>query len=97
MQTVNIKPNEETRQLLPEYLDKKQAAEYGRTTTKKLALFRKYGLLKYAKVGQEYIYKKAWIDEFYNTWSCYDLSNEERIRAAIQVKAIRDREKTGTR
>ena len=76
----------EQRQLLPEYLDKKQAAEYGRTTTKKLALFRKYGLLKYAKVGQEFIYKKSWIDSFMETWAGYDLSNETKIRAAIRTK-----------
>ena len=85
-----IQNNEERRQLLPEYLDKYQAAEYGRTTTKTLALFRKYGLIKYVKVGQEFIYKKSWIDEFMETWAGYDMSNPEKIRASMKERQIQE-------
>lgn len=74
----------------PEYMFQKEASEYLLTTEKKVALFRKYGLLKAGKYGKNYVYKKSWLDEFSETWCGYDLSSEEKIRLAINAKKWRE-------
>ena len=72
--------------LKPEYMFAPESAKYLQTTTRKIALFRKCGLLKWAKLGKNYVYKKTWLDDFMNDWSGYDLSNEPAIRLAINSK-----------
>ena len=79
--------------LIPEYLDKSLACRYLRTTPKKLALFRKYEMLKYAKLGKEYVYKRSWLDDFMENWAGYDLSNQERVKTAINEKRWRAKQR----
>ena len=50
--------------LKQEYMLAEEAAEYLRTTTRKLALFRKNHLVKYSKFGKKFVYKKSWLDSF---------------------------------
>ena len=76
--------------LKPEYMFAADAAEYLRTTTKKIALFRQNNLVKYSKFGKNFVYKKSWLDTFSEEWAGYDLSNEERIRHSISEKAWRE-------
>jgi len=78
-----------TDDLRPEYMRKEQAAQYILSTVKKLAIFRKYGMLKAAKLGKEYVYKKTWLDDFMEEWAGYDLSNPQRIAEAIKEKQWR--------
>lgn len=72
--------------LKPEYMFADDASKYLMTTTRKIALYRQTGLLKFAKLGKNYVYKKTWLDEFMETWSGYDLSNADRIRSAINER-----------
>lgn len=72
--------------LMPEYMFAPESAKYLKTTTVKIALFRKYGLLKWSKLGKNYCYKKQWLDEFMEAWSGYDLSNERAIKLAVNSK-----------
>ena len=81
--------------LKPEYMFAEEAAEYLRTTTRKLALFRKNNLVKYAKYGKNFVYKKSWLNDFSEEWADYDLSNEERIQYSISVKAWRESHEIG--
>ena len=80
----NTKPD-----LMPEYMYAEEASKYIRSTKKKLALYRKYGLLKAGKLGKNYVYRKAWLDQFMDSWCGYDLSNEEAVSAALKEKAFR--------
>ena len=73
-------------ELLPEYLTLKEASDYLRTTTRKISLFRQYGLLKSVRYGKAFVYKRSWLDEFSETWSDTDLSNESKIRLAINAR-----------
>ena len=74
-----------------EFMFGKEASEYLRTTTRKIALYRRYGLLKSAKYGKNYVYKKAWLDDFADEWAGYDLSNEARIRLAINSRKWKEK------
>lgn len=74
----------------PEYLSKEESAKYLHTTVKKIALFRQAGILKYCKLGKEFTYKKAWLDEFAETWAGYDLSNPEKIAQSVNEKRYRE-------
>lgn len=69
-----------------EYVYQKDASQYLRCTERKIALYRKYGLLKSGKLGKNYVYKKSWLDSFMEEWSGFDLSNEEKIKLAIHSK-----------
>lgn len=75
--------------LAPEYMYAPEAARYILSTVKKLALYRKYGLLKAGKLGKNYVYRKAWLDQFMDQWCGFDLSNEAAVCAAIKEKAWR--------
>ena len=72
-----------------EYYTQAEAAEYLQTTGRKIGLYRKYKLIKYAKLGKKYLYKKAWLDEFMEDWSGYDLSNLDKIYTALALKEWR--------
>ncbi|MBR2812177.1 MAG: hypothetical protein IKD69_12440 [Solobacterium sp.] len=83
----NEKPVEDKREdLNPEYMFPDEAAKYLKTTQKKLALFRKYQLVKYTRFGKTFVYKKTWLDDFAEEWAGYDLSNEGRIRLSMKEK-----------
>lgn len=69
-----------------EYLDSHETADYGCLNQRMLPIYRKYGMLKFAKLGRSFIYKKSWIDEFMETWAGVDLSNEEKIREAVAFR-----------
>ena len=75
--------------LQPEFMFAEDASKYLNTTTRKIALYRKHGLLKWAKFGKSYVYKKTWLDDFAEDWSGYDLSNENAILLAINSKKWR--------
>lgn len=68
------------------YLFAEEAAQYLRTTTRKISLYRRYGLMKSARLGKNYVYRKSWLDEFMDAWHGYDLSNESRVKLAINRK-----------
>ncbi|MBQ6452708.1 MAG: hypothetical protein IJJ29_12390 [Solobacterium sp.] len=82
---------EDWKKNFPEYLNKKEAAAYICSTVKKIALFRKEGMLKFSKLWNEYIYKKYRLDDFMEQWAGYDLSNPEKIRAAVRLKEWKKR------
>ncbi len=75
--------------LKPGYWFAEYAAMYLNTTTRKISLYRKYGLLRFAKFGKNYVYKKEWLDEFADTWAGYDLSNESKVKLAIREREWR--------
>lgn len=75
--------------LKPGYWYAKPSAVYLNTTTRKIALYRKYRLLKYAKFGKNYVYKKEWLDDFAEEWAGYDLGNEAKVKRAVAEKAWR--------
>ena len=79
--------------LVPGYLLQEGAANYLCTTERKIALFRKYKLLKATRLGKSYVYRREWLDDFMEQWAGFDLSNEARIRAAISEKAWREKHK----
>ncbi len=78
-------------ELLNEYMYGDQAAQYLGTTTRKISLFRRYGLLKAGKLGKNYVYKRSWLDEFMNAWAGYDLSSEGAINLSIKEKRLNER------
>lgn len=71
------------------YLFGDQAAQYLRTTTRKISLYRRYGLLKSARLGKSYVYRRSWLDEFMDAWQGFDLSNETAVQLAINEKKWR--------
>ena len=74
---------------MKEYYTQAEAADYLQTTGRKIGLYRRHKLIKYAKLGKKYLYKKAWLDEFMEEWQGYDLSNEESIYTSIALKEWR--------
>ena len=86
---VNVLTKEED--LMPEYMFAPDAARYLNITPRKIAMFRKYGLLKWSKLGRNYCYKKQWLDEFMDTWNGYDLSSESAVRLAINGRKWREK------
>lgn len=76
--------------LLPDYMLLEDAAAYLKTTTKKIAMFRKHKLLKAGKLGKNYIYRRDWLDEFMEAWQGYDLSNESKLMNAIAERQWKD-------
>lgn len=78
-------------ELLTEYMFVDQAAQYLGTTTRKISLFRRYGLLKAGKLGKNYVYKRSWLDEFMNEWAGYDLSSEGAINLSIKEKRLNEK------
>ena len=77
--------------LVPEYMYAKEASEYLLTTERKLSMYRQHGLLKWAKLGRNYIYKREWLDTFMSEWSGYDLSSEEAVRLAINSRKWKEK------
>ena len=75
--------------LRPEYMFQEDAGAYLNTTGRKIAMYRKHGLLKSCKFGHNYVYRRAWLDAFAEEWSGYDLSNEEKVIQAISAKSWR--------
>lgn len=73
-----------------EYMFASDAARYLQTTERKISLYRRKGLLKYGKLGKNYVFKKSWLDEFMEQWSGYDLSNESKIKYAINAQKWKD-------
>lgn len=71
---------------MTEYMFGEEAAEYLHTTERKISLYRRYKLLKFGKLGKNFIYKREWLDEFMNDWIGYDLSNEKMVKLAINRK-----------
>lgn len=89
-QTPEDKKDLKRADLVPEYMFAEEAAAYLKTTTRKISLFRRFGLLKYGKYGKNYVYSKEYLDEFWKTWVCkYDLSNEEAVKLAIREEEWR--------
>lgn len=76
--------------LASDYMFGAEASEYLRTTERKLSLYRRHGLLKYSKLGKNYVYRRQWLDEFMETWQGYDLSNEDKVMLAINGKKWRE-------
>lgn len=76
---------------MSEYMYGDQASKYLKTTERKISLYRRQGLLRFSKLGKSFIYRKEWLDEFMETWSCYDLSNEKQIALAIKSKEWRQK------
>ena len=74
----------------PDYMYGAEASKYLLTTERKLSLYRRYGLLKYSKLGKHYVYRRQWLDEFMENWSGYDLSNEDKVKLAINGKKWRE-------
>ena len=80
--------------LIADYVYGDEASKYLRITERKLSLYRRYGMLKYSRLGKNYVYRKQWLDDFMEEWSCTDLSNEEKIRLAINGRKWMDKQKT---
>lgn len=75
--------------LIEEYVFGDQASKYLKTTERKISLYRRHGLLKFSKLGKNYIYRKEWLDDFMESWAGYDLSNEKQIALSIKAKQWR--------
>lgn len=75
--------------LVPGYWFAEQSARYLNTTERKISLYRRCGLLKFAKFGKNYVYRKEWLDQFAESWAGYDLSNESKVKLAIREKEWR--------
>lgn len=76
----------EATEMFPEYMFAEDASKYLLTTSRKLALYRKYQLIKFSKLGKNYIYKRGWLDQFMEDWNGYDMSNEEAVKQSIREK-----------
>lgn len=72
-----------------EYMQGKPAAMYLHSTERKISLYRRYGLLKYAKLGKNFVYKRSWLDQFMEEWAGVDLSSEEKVRLAVNSRKWR--------
>lgn len=72
--------------LKSEYMFQKDAALYLHCTQRKIASYRKHGMLKCAKLGKNYVYRREWLDSFMEEWSGFDLSNEEKIQFAVHSR-----------
>jgi len=80
-------------ELVSDYMFGADASKYLLTTERKLALYRRYGLLKYSKLGKNFVYRRQWLDEFMENWKGYDLSNEGKVRLAINGKRWKEEHK----
>ena len=75
--------------LKPGYYEGREAAQYLRISPRRLPLLRKYGLLKYIKLGRSFIYKREWLDSFMEDYAGYDLTSTEDIMNAAALRAWR--------
>lgn len=75
--------------LVPGYMFVEEAAAYLRTTTRKISLFRRLGLMRFGKYGKNYVFRKEWLDQFAEEWEGYDLSSEKAVKLAIREKEWR--------
>ena len=66
-----------------EYMDGEASAKYLHTTPRKIALYRRYGLLKYAKLGKSFLYRREWLDDFMEEWAGFNISSEFYLQIAI--------------
>ena len=73
-----------------EFMYAPQAAEYLKTTTRKISLYRRSGILKSIRFGKHFLYKKTWCDEFAENWQGFDLSSEKAVALAIASKKWRE-------
>lgn len=71
------------------FLTVKESAEHLRTTTRKIYLFVKYGMLKPCMFGKQYTFRREALDAFARDYEGVSLVNEEAIR---QAKAEHDYE-----
>lgn len=58
------------------YLTEREVAEKLKTNNRRIALWRKAGLIKGVKLSRQYVYKEKDIDEFFNDYLGKDLSAE---------------------
>lgn len=72
--------------LQPGYWYADQAAKYLNCTERKISMYRRHGLLKWARFGKHYVYRREWLDAFAEYWAGYDLSNENAVAFAIKSK-----------
>lgn len=73
-----------------DYFTQEEAADYLHTTARKIGLYRRRHLLRFGRLGKQFIYKKQWLDDFMEEWSGYDLSNAEKVTLAIAIKHWRE-------
>ncbi len=73
-----------------EYFSRDEAGEYLQVDGRKIDSFRKAGLLRYGRLGRNYIYRKCWLDDFMEEWAGYDLSSDENIKLSIQARNWRN-------
>lgn len=71
------------------FFNQQEAAEYLHTTDRKIGLYRRNKLIKYAKLGKNFLYKKEWLDQFIEDWQGYDLSNKEKMLNSIALREWR--------
>ena len=74
---------------MSEYLFAEEASQYLKTTERKISLYRRRGLLRFGKLGKNYVYRREWLDQFMEEWEGFDLSNEKQIALAIKSKEWR--------
>ena len=86
-----MESNNRSEDLMPGYMDSETASRYSTFTKRKLGLFIKYDMLKFAKVGKGYIFRKEWLDEFMEEWNGWDLGTEEKIRFAVESRKWNER------
>ena len=74
-----------------ETMTSEDASAYLGTTSRNLALLRKYNLVKFAKCGKRFMYRKDWLNQFLDEWVGYDLSSEGNIKLAINGKKWKEK------
>ena len=72
--------------LLPGYMVARDAAAYLHVSERQLALFRQNGLIRWTKLSKKFLYRREWLDSFCEEWSCCDLSNQQKIDEAVELR-----------
>jgi hypothetical protein len=73
----------------PQYMDSEKASHYLSIPIRKLNLYRSEGLIKAVRCGKGYLYRQSWLDDFMEEYAGYDISNRDKIRAAVNEKRWR--------
>lgn len=68
------------------YLSTSELAKALHTDRRKVGWLRKYGLIVGMRASKGYVFRDDEIDRFWETYRGFDLSNEQKIRIARQIK-----------
>lgn len=75
------------------FYTQEELAHVLRCDSRHIGRLRRAGLINFIKVGRNYIYRESDVDSFVDQYANCDLSNENKIKAYMQIKKAQPRQR----